>query len=119
MILKLKPRRGSLIGDYASIAVVAEPGERRWCVDKIRCETFAGGDVAWGDALSLVGGEARMVKTVVDVQRSLADSAAIEQVLEQMVPEYEHELGAASAGIASKLPPEDQTPRLARAWTWG
>ena len=75
--------------------------------------------MARGQILSLVGGEARMVKAVQDVQGSLADAAGGGQVSEQMVAEQEHELGASSAGIASKLPPEDQTPRLARAWTWG
>ena len=54
----------------------------------------AGGAVARGQILSLVGGEARMVKAVEDVQGSLADSAAGEQVLEQMVAEQEHDLGA-------------------------
>jgi hypothetical protein len=62
-------------------------------VNEVGCEPFAGGAVASGHALSLVGGEARMVKAVQDLQGGLADSAAGEQVLGQMVPEQKHELG--------------------------
>jgi len=42
----------------------------------LRGEAFAGGAVAWGDALSLVSGKAGMVKTVQNVKGGLADAAA-------------------------------------------
>jgi len=44
-----------------------------------------------------------MVKAVEDVQGSLADSAAGEQVLEQMVAEQEHELGGIKRGDRLKV----------------
>ena len=53
-----------------------EPCEEIRCVNKVGCEPFAGCAVARGHTLSLVGGEARMVKAVEDIQGSLADSAA-------------------------------------------
>jgi hypothetical protein len=75
----------SLVGDDAGVAVVVEPGERKRCVDEVGCEPFPGGAVACREALSLAGGEARMAKAVEDVEAGLADSAAGEEVLEQMV----------------------------------
>jgi hypothetical protein len=75
-----------------------EPGERKRCVDKVRCEAFAGGAVACGHTLSLVGGKAGMVKAVQNVKGGLADPAAGEEVLEHMVAEQEHELESIQRG---------------------
>jgi hypothetical protein len=76
------PPRGragsSLAGDDAGIAIVVPPGERKGCVDNVRCEPFAGGAVVRTDTVSLIcrksGGTSRlqeMVKTVEDVQLSV------------------------------------------------
>ncbi len=70
-----------------------EAGEGKRRVDEVGGEPFRGGAVACRDAVSLVSGEARMVKAVENVQGGLADSAASEQAFEQMVAEQEHELG--------------------------
>ena len=84
-------RGASLVRDDAGGAVIVEPGERKGCVDQVRCQPFAGGAVACDHTRSLVGGKAGMVKAVQNVQGGLADPAAGEEVGEQVVAEKEHE----------------------------
>jgi hypothetical protein len=91
-------RGASLVRDDAGGAVIVEPGKRKGCVDKVRCEPFAGGAVACDHTLSLVGGKAGMVKAVQNVQGGLADPAAGEEVCEQVVAEKEHELESIQRG---------------------
>jgi hypothetical protein len=56
-------------------------------VNQVGSEAFTGGAVARGNAFSLVGGKAGMVKAVEDVDGGLAEAAGGEQVFNDMVAE--------------------------------
>ena len=86
--VRVRTLRGAgIVGDDAGVPVVMEAGERKGGVNQVGSEPFAGGAVAGGDAFSLVGGKAVMVKAVEDVDGGLADSSGGEQVFNQMVAE--------------------------------
>jgi len=68
-------RGARIISDDAGVLIVMEAGERKGGVNEIGSEPFAGGAVACGNAFSLVGGKAGMVKAVEDVDGGLAYSA--------------------------------------------
>lgn len=91
-------RGASLVRDDVGVAVIVEPGERKGCVDEVRCEPFAGDAVACDHTLSLIGGKAGMVKVVQNVQGGLANAAAGQKVCEQVVAEKEHELESIQRG---------------------
>lgn len=66
-----------VVGDDAGVAVVVQAGKRERRVNYIRNKSFAGEAVGGGNTLSFVGGKARMVKTVQDVEGGLADPAGL------------------------------------------
>jgi hypothetical protein len=76
------------------VAVVVQAGKRERRVNYIGSKAFAGEAVGGGNTGSFVGGKARMVKTVQDVEGSLGDPAGGEEVTEDMMAEQQHELAA-------------------------
>ena len=77
-------RGARIISDGSGVSIVMEAGEREGGVNQVGSKPFAGGAVARGNAFSLVGGEAGMVKAVEDVDGGLAEAAGGEQVFNDM-----------------------------------
>jgi len=80
-------RGARIISEGSGVSIVMEAGEREGGVNQVGSEAFTGGAVARGNAFSLVGGKAGMVKAVEDVDGGLAEAAGGEQVFNDMVAE--------------------------------